>query len=774
MSQRKTTTTNDLWEFLKQNCGKVSEGEMLKEWILDTGDVLERRSRFTTWLSDGLTSHHYEMMSEHFPSESVAPFMAKLGAVENGQSVLDPSCGTGLLLSLAADELGAMQLHGIDINAEAIELARLLSPESAEIFLGDSLLDEFPLKDSYDCIVSETPLGLNLKSPYTLPNGNRKTSDFGEALLAWSVEKLSPNGRATFLLSPACLRSRRDKLWRSIESIGAYPRALIHVPSRHLKKTIIAESYIVVVDRTPRDQVFTAQFGTDQALQREILNNFKTHCSGKRPAQGRLVNLNDYRGFPALDAGEQLIKLAPRAGLKPVCMSDLVTDHAMISDSKDKSEDSTNELYLTLNGKCHAALQPEGLQGTVSQTRKVVRLVLDPELADARFVVGSLNDEIGRLFLDSVSLPSSYIQNIPLNQLLEGTFHLPPREIQTKVLEAVSRSTALRAELDEIESTLRSQPSGVDKQFELLRKVNHEDTLEAWLETLPFPLASILWRWRASSGQAREKNEILLHFFEALAEFWATIYLSAAKTDEVFWTAHAADLDSKLENANLAFDRATFGLWKCIVEFFSRKFRMMREEDPERCAAMFGTGRRDALKMLMDRRLLTVLQSANSARNSHAHGGVSANRDINMAHEQLCDLVQTCRSIMGTTWERYELVQPVRCSYSNGLFNYTARRLVGTRTPFVSIERKTISAMEDGFLHLIDRDEERFMKLLPFVRVMPSPRTEENACYFYNQRNHQQQKFVSYHFEADSEIEDFFADTEAAILSLRPRPTLED
>ena len=72
MSQRKTTTTNDLWEFLKQNCGKVSEGEMLKEWILDTGDVLERRSRFTTWLSDGLTSHHYEMMSEHFPSESVA------------------------------------------------------------------------------------------------------------------------------------------------------------------------------------------------------------------------------------------------------------------------------------------------------------------------------------------------------------------------------------------------------------------------------------------------------------------------------------------------------------------------------------------------------------------------------------------------------------------------------------------------------------------------------------------------------------------------------
>lgn len=74
----------------------------------------------------------------------------------------------------------------------------------------------------------------------------------------------------------------------------------------------------------------------------------------------------------------------------------------------------------------------------------------------------------------------------------------------------------------------------------------------------------------------------------------------------------------------------------------------------------------------------------------------------------------------------------------------------------------------------MDADGERFIKLLPFVRVMPSPKTEANACYFYNRRGNQQQKFVSYHFEVDSEVEEFFEDTEAAILSLHPGPKLSD
>ena len=81
---------------------------------------------------------------------------------------------------------------------------------------------------------------------------------------------------------------------------------------------------------------------------------------------------------------------------------------------------------------------------------------------------------------------------------------------------------------------------------------------------------------------------------------------------------------------------------------------------------------------------------------------------------------------------------------------------------------REIVPMDDGALHLLDPDGERALKLLAFVRVMPSPKTEANACYFYNRRQASNQKFVSYHFEADSEIEEFHADTLAALEGLLP------
>jgi hypothetical protein len=301
-----------------------------------------------------------------------------------------------------------------------------------------------------------------------------------------------------------------------------------------------------------------------------------------------------------------------------------------------------------------------------------------------------------------------------------------------------------------------------------IKKVNHEDSLENWLETLPFPLATILWRYRAFSNTSKERNDILLHFFEALAEFWATIYLSAAKSDNAFWADHVEELDTVTKRANLSFDNATFGLWKCVIELLRKKFESLMNSDRDRCSHMFATSSRDVLEMLFDSRLVTVLQTANSIRNGKAHGGVLGPTGIQEAHNQLMDLVQTCRSITGGVWDRYELIQPSECRYAGGLFNYKVRMITGTRTPFVTMDRKLVNSMEDGYLHLLDPEGDRGMKLLPFIRVMPSPKTEANACYFYNKSLASNQRFVSYHFEGDSEIEGNFEDTKIALESLKP------
>ena len=71
--------------------------------------------------------------------------------------------------------------------------------------------------------------------------------------------------------------------------------------------------------------------------------------------------------------------------------------------------------------------------------------------------------------------------------------------------------------------------------------------------------------------------------------------------------------------------------------------------------------------------------------------------------------------------------------------------------------------MEDGQLHLVAPDERRALQLLPFVKVMLSPRTAQNACYFYNRSLREGLRFVSYHFETEADIVQDFEDTAEAI-----------
>lgn len=740
----------------------LSLEQQLVEWLRTAKTRQERREQLRAWLKSVGAFH--SRAESFFSSAEVAAFMARLAATEGGTAIMDPACGTGLLLTEAAEALGADVVHGIELNHGAAELARLIAPEGAQIFRGDSLAGTFSLAETYDLIIGEPPFGVRLRESFDPPFDGAPLTDLANALVCRWVQRLSPVGRAVFLLPASCLSNHGKRIWRGLTSIGCHLRALIHVPSGNLCSTM-AESYIVVMDRNIRDEIFTAQFSKDDALQKQILANYKTHSRGGKPAQGRLVELESFGGFRAMEASERLIEHARKTGLKPVKIAGLVENIEIIRPGHIPAQEGDNDVYIPLHGRCVAVLSMDEVQ---SRNIPILRLALNSQVADARFVVESLNDEVGRLFLQSVSRSSNFMMSIDQRAFREATFYLPSKEVQSKVIKARSKILALRAELDEIESSLRSQPTQVDRLAQRADKLNHEDTLESWLETLPFPLATILWRYCASNEAPKERNEILVHFFEALSEFWATIYLSAAKQDNAFWADHVEGLDTAIKKANLSFEFATFGLWKCVIEFMRKRFEDLMTQDRDRCAHMFASGSRDVLEMLFDSRLVTVLQTANSIRNGKAHGGVLGDSGIRDAHSQLMDLVQTCRSITGGIWERYELVQPSECRFVGGLFKYKVQIITGTRTPFVSADRKTVEGMEDGHLHLLDPEGDRALRLLPFVKVMPSPRTAANACYFYNKRVAATQRFVSYHFEADSQIEDIFEDTQLALESLKP------
>lgn len=81
----------------------------------------------------------------------------------------------------------------------------------------------------------------------------------------------------------------------------------------------------------------------------------------------------------------------------------------------------------------------------------------------------------------------------------------------------------------------------------------------------------------------------------------------------------------------------------------------------------------------------------------------------------------------------------------------SAAQLMGSRQIFKQVEAETATVMDSNQLYFFDPSTRQPLLLLHFVRMMPSPETEEIACYFYNRIDKKGVRWVSYHFEGKAE-----------------------
>ena len=129
--------------------------------------------------------------------------------------------------------------------------------------------------------------------------------------------------------------------------------------------------------------------------------------------------------------------------------------------------------------------------------------------------------------------------------------------------------------------------------------------------------------------------------------------------------------------------------------------------------------------------------------------------------ERLEGLLGTLRDETNRTFARVELIQPGSSTRAHGIRRYErARHLTGPLTTFVECEVVTqakVDLIGDG-LCFVDRADtvEDALELIPLVRLMASPDTEQNAAFFFNKREGDGFKFVSYHFpgEAQAPLDD--------------------
>lgn len=490
-------------------------------------------------------------------------------------------------------------------------------------------------------------------------------------------------------------------------------------------------------------------------------------------ALGRLCALEEFSGFERFVARENLLRLVRESGWGSHDATEVITESELlrVGSQDPKLIPDASSLYLKLIGKGLASLQADAFG---DKPNEVLHLKVNTKTAIPAFLVHWLNESrIGRLCLEALR-EGATIPRIRAKEFLASSFYLPPIEEQKLILEGAIYLRKIRADADELESALISGVGSTSDIVNKIFRINQEDRYEDWLECLPFPLASILWRHHASKDSYRQRYGVLLHFFEAMAAFIATIHLSAFMSDVSLWDEIGADLNKKLMDQRLSLRQATFGSWKLVAEKLSGdcsnilKQADRKSEKDEIWKRIYCTSDRKIVEMLSSSRLLGILQQANKIRNDwHGHTGAIGEDSATAIHDQLYDLVQQVRGLFGGSWLRYELIQPDSSRYKNGLHQVTCKRLMGTRSaPFEEKVYESSVPLEAESLCLFDSVDQTGLRLRPFIEVIQSPERRAMACFIYNRLDRDSARWVSYHFEQESEIRHSQPGIQEALLML--------
>jgi hypothetical protein len=134
------------------------------------------------------------------------------------------------------------------------------------------------------------------------------------------------------------------------------------------------------------------------------------------------------------------------------------------------------------------------------------------------------------------------------------------------------------------------------------------------------------------------------------------------------------------------------------------------------------------------------------------HGGVVGQEEAQLRNEQLLTELQKLRETFADIWDNIELIQALHCRPRRGVFDNEVAVMMGSNSEFLNKTRPMATWLDVEVLYLSQKESGRALKLLPLIKVGPSPRSARNACYFFNRLEGEGARFVSYHFTDKPEL----------------------
>jgi hypothetical protein len=716
----------------------------------------------------------------HFP-EWLAGVFAALGKNTSPSSICDPWAGTGFLLEVMRDACQPREALAITQLENDYSLGQVLVPQ-VKWHLGQPLQFLESTTQTFDLVASIPPFNLRPTQPVkvAMPSGGQVElrDGLGGLIVAASALRLTSSGIGLFVVPPSFFYSH-NSVFRQLGIVDLGVQAAFALPPGTFAPYTNIPAYLLVIRRNQAPRMFVAQLTSDAKTNLPILDNSRQQLEGGTLNSGRFVDPASFVSLGAMRAREQIEEAERSFGVAAIKLSDLATAINLGRSGTGFSfEALDNALYVPIIGLGDVAEARDALK---LKAHNYAQIVIDPARSSACFISRFLNSSLGR-DIRQRGMAGIAAPRFNKQALRDLPVIVPDLQTQQTVLGIDAQMMAeentllgLQNELAEFRRELWNNPhhaADIDRRLTEFSKplrdhlnARTDENLDQWFSTLPFPLASILRSWRATQPKDfKTKYELLLHFFEATAQFVAVVFLSAFRSNSALFAEHAKGLAKTLQ----ALKSPTFGTWIHVVEYLGSRTRALLVENGKKpsiaeydrglCAELFFDRSMSLPTGLSDKGLLEVLKKTNAMRNAWAHGGFVGQAEAQSLNEGALAEVQRLRESMQDLWRNVELIQGSHSDYYGNFWENEVSVLMSSEPAFLTEHRQMTIPLQVARLYLKNKSSMTALQLLPFIRIGPSPQTANTACYFFNKLVSQNtkdggEKYVAWHF-ADASYRD--------------------
>jgi hypothetical protein len=590
--------------------------------------------------------------------------------------------------------------------------------------------------------------------------------DLTSDILKYCSPLLTHSGKIICIVTTLFVRLESRK--ELIEKAGLCIEAAFSVPAGVFSPQTNIPTILLILSKIKIEKTFVAELSNDATNRKTVLENFVNRKEGKSIQLGVLVNIKKFISLQDIILKKEMQEFGEKNGFQPIEFSQLVEDITLLRELDiEEVKTSLNSIYIPYAGNKQVALDISEIKGSL---KNYYQIELKETIINPKYLVNYFNSPIG-ITLREILGGGSLAPIINKNHLLSCTIYLPDPKIQIKLIDIDNSIELISMRLAHLRRNLWDNPNSHTTVQNDLQKINQKESFNAWVDSIPYPIATILWRYLATTEHSK-KIDHLFHFFESFSEFLSVIMLSAFLSTESFYRQ---ECHRWVNNGKEGwYYIPSFGNWIYLMKYLGEALNdfLTDPEKREHCEQSFGNPKSTFFKMLINKDIISNLLQVSTLRNHwKGHGGITS-EGINIQRiKELEQKLSELRNQISDGFEGVRLISPLLSSYEDGLYMFNAKELIGSKTPLNEIHIESLNALDRKKLYLIHANQKKPMEIIPFLKFNAST----NGIYFYSRydSNKKIATWLTFHFEAEPSHEEQVNDVLLKIFQLLERKKKE-